>query len=184
MLDDQTPTLCSSVFQSRSFAENQYLSSRVFSKSRMGNTGEFCSVVGDLLSSLNWTAKDCLSSSYGQTALSPDSTWTWTAHCHICIQTIFVDASVESLVYKELSVPCDSLLIVVTHSASVCHEKNAHGDGASPTYQLINTIPIVRHTVFITFLLNERNNIKWGGESKTITTFQQHLWISQTSLSI
>lgn len=88
-------------------------------------------MVGDLFPSLNCTAKNCLSSSYGQIALLPDFTHftqRLTDHCHICIQTIFVDTCVESSIYMGLSMPYDSLLIVVTFPESIYHEEKAHGD--------------------------------------------------------
>lgn len=88
-------------------------------------------MIGDLFPSLNCTAKNCLSPSYGQIALLTDFTHftqRLTDHCHICIQTIFVDTSVEFSVYMGLSMPYDSLLIVVTFSVSIYHKENAHGD--------------------------------------------------------
>lgn len=104
----------------------------------MRNIDGFCSVVGDLFPSLNCTAKNCLSPSYGQIALLTDFTHftqRLTDHCHICMQTIFVDTSVESSVYMGMSMPCVFLLILVTFSVSIYHEENIHGDR---TVQLIN----------------------------------------------
>lgn len=70
-----------------------------------------------------------------------------------------------------LSMPCDSLLIVVTFPVSIYHEENAHGDRpVQLANQLINTVPIGKHTVCVKHLLDERSNIK-GGRLKQLSTF-------------